>query len=106
MWQFAIKQIIITFVGNLITYKMKITTKVLTLLALLFAACSKPEVAEPQQPEVEDSQSLSEVVVKIDNHYTRTAATIGSDNLLHLFWSEGDRLLLTDLTKEEIMLTE
>ena len=99
MWQFAIKQIIITFVVNLITYKMKITTKVLTLLALLFAACSKPEVAEPQQPEVEDSQSLSEVVVKIDNHYTRTAATIGSDNLLQLFWSEGDKLLLTDLTK-------
>ena len=78
---------------------MKIT-KVLTLLVLLFAACSKPEVAEPQQPEVEvGNQSLSEVVVKIDNHYSRTAATIGSDNLLHLFWSEGDKLLLTDFVK-------
>ena len=78
---------------------MKAITKVLVLLSLLFVACSEPEVVEPQQPDIEHSASLDEVVVKIDNSYTRTVATLGSDNHLQLFWSKGDALLLTDMSK-------
>ena len=78
---------------------MKAITKVLVLLSLLFVACSEPEVVEPQQPDIEHSASLDEVVVKIDNSYTRTVATLGGDNHLQLFWSKGDALLLTDMSK-------
>ena len=57
---------------------MKTLTKVFALFALLFTACSEPEVVEPQNPDVEQGDSLSEVNVKIDNSYTRVAAVAGN----------------------------
>ena len=78
---------------------MKTITKVITLLALLFVACSKPEVVEPQQPDVEQEQqnSLRQVSVKIDNSNTRAAAVVGSN--VQIFWSRGDNISLTDFNK-------
>jgi hypothetical protein len=73
---------------------MKTLTKVFALFALLFTACSEPEVVEPQNPDVEQGVSLSEVNVKIDNSYTRVAAVAG--NVLQMYWSSEDKIALTD----------
>ncbi len=67
--------------------------------ALLAAACAE-STPEMDGPEPEQTPStITSVVGQIENQ-TRASAIFGADDLLQVYWSSSDKVVLTDLTQK------